>query len=82
VPTIKLPGNLRRDSLKLSLVVRTVIYPDGTADFKLGDTSGNADVDDYILEQIRKVAVITTALDEAGQPKRAMKPVRVNIEVD
>jgi hypothetical protein len=77
-----LPANLRRDSLKASLQVRVVIEADGRVDFKLGDTSGNPDVDDYVLEQLRKVAHVTTALDDQGQPKRTMKRVRVDIEVD
>ena len=82
MPSIRLPASLRRANLKVSLQVRVVISPDGSADFKLGDTSGNPQVDDYVLEQLRKVAVVTTALDDAGQPKRAMKRVRVEIEVE
>lgn len=82
VPILKLPANLRRESLKTTLQVRVVIEADGSADFKLSETSGNPDVDDYVLEQLRKVAIVTTALDDQGQPKRSMKRVRVDIEVD
>jgi outer membrane biosynthesis protein TonB len=82
VPTLKLPASLRREALKTSLKVRVVIEADGSADFKLAESSGNADVDDFVLEQLRKVAVVTTALDDQGQPRRVMKPVQVKIEVD
>ena len=82
VPVLKLPASLRRESLKTTLQVRVVIEADGSADFKLSETSGNPDVDDYVLEQLRKVAMVTTALDDEGQPKRSMKRVRVDIEVD
>lgn len=82
VPTIKLPANLRRESLKASLQLRAVIGPDGSVDFKLSESSGNSEVDDYVLAQVRQVAVATAALDDNGQPKRTMKRVRVDIEVD
>lgn len=82
VPVLKLPARLRRESFRGSLSLRAVIEPDGSAAFHLSDSSGNSDVDQYILEQIREVAVITVALDETGQPKRAVKRVRVVVEVD
>ena len=82
VPTLKLPASLRREQLKTTLQVRAVIEADGQVDFKLSESSGNPEVDDYVLEQLRKVAVVTTALDDQGNPKRVMKRVRVDIEVD
>ena len=82
MPTIRLPASLRRESLKTTLQVRAVIQPGGEADFKLAESCGNPEVDDYVLEQLRKVAIVTTALDDKGQPKRALKKLQVNIEVD
>lgn len=79
---IKLPSSLRRDTVNLSLQVRVVIGPDGSADFKLGESSGNPEADDFILNELRKVAQVTTALDEQGQPKRAVKRVTVKIEIN
>jgi hypothetical protein len=59
-----------------------VVEASGAADFKLSESSGNPDVDDYVLEQLRGVAAVTPALDDQGQPRRAMKRIRVEIEVD
>ena len=79
---IKLPASLRRDAVNLSLQVRVVIGPDGSADFKLGESCGNPEADDFILAELRKNAQVVSAIDEQGQPKRAMKRVTVKIEVD
>lgn len=82
VPMIRLPASLRRDALKTTLQVRVAIETNGQADFKLAESSGNREVDDYVLEQLRKVAVVTTALDNEGRPKKVVRPLRVDIEVD
>lgn len=79
---IKLPKSLRRDNLNLSLQVRVEIGPDGSADFKLGQSSGNPEADDFILNEVRRIAQVTTALDEQGQPKRATRRFTVKIEVN
>lgn len=80
--TIKLPASLRRDTVNLSLQVRVVVSADGSADFKLGDSSGNSEADDFVLAELRRVAEVTPALDDQGQPKRSMKRVTVKIEVE
>ena len=82
VPEIRLPARLRREALKTSLRVRVAIEANGQADFKLAESSGNQEVDDYVLEQLRNVAVVTPALDAEGRPKKVVRPMRVDIKVD
>ena len=62
--------------------LRVIVQADGSATFRLKGSSGNKDVDDYILKQVNDVAVVKPALDSDGKPKKSVKTVRVDIEVD
>jgi TonB family protein len=82
VPTIDPPAKFRREKLKGELKVRFKISADGTFEVTLSDSSGNKEFDDFVLEQIRRTAVVEPGIDEAGNPKRSVTRRPVNINID
>lgn len=82
VPSIDPPAKFRREKLQGRIKVRFKINADGSFDVSLSDTSGNKEFDNFVLEQIRRTAVVEPAIDEDGKPKRSVmrRPVEINIQ--
>ncbi|MGE0489168.1 MAG: hypothetical protein AB7S38_08140 [Vulcanimicrobiota bacterium] len=82
VDTIVLPARFRRTRVETEMQVRIVVNPDESFQISAGSSSGDPAVDEFILEELRRVGQAQVRTDDQGQPIRGMVRKTVRIKVD
>ncbi|MCA9797493.1 MAG: hypothetical protein KC910_37030, partial [Candidatus Eremiobacteraeota bacterium] len=73
---------LRRTRIETEMHVRIVINPYASFEIRAGSSSGDPAVDEFILEELRRVGEAQVRTDDDGNPIRGMVRKTVRIKVD
>ncbi len=80
--SLSLPASLRQKQQATSVLVRATIYPNGSCDFSILQSSGDSQIDNYIINQLRSSSSASPKKNKQGEPRKSVMKIRVDILVN